>query len=91
MAQELGRFLGESCGTVPTLATSDITRMLGTLSDGDHDAAAELPPLVYDELRMLAGGASGGSAAGTYPSGYRDDTAPAHSESFGILRSHRFY
>src|SRR5262245_9114324 len=30
--------------------------MLATLSDGDHAAAAELLPLVYDELRKLAGG-----------------------------------
>jgi len=39
-----------------TLATSEITRLLESLSDGDRAAAVELLPLVYDELRGLAGG-----------------------------------
>jgi RNA polymerase sigma factor (TIGR02999 family) len=33
---------------------SDITRILGAASQGDRQAAAELLPLVYDELRKLA-------------------------------------
>ena len=47
-----------------TLAPSEITRMLATLSDGDHAAAAELLPLVYDELRLLAGGLLDGQRLG---------------------------
>jgi RNA polymerase sigma factor (TIGR02999 family) len=39
---------------VTALAPSDITRILASLSDGDRAAAAELLPLVYDELRTLA-------------------------------------
>lgn len=33
----------------------DITRLLKALADGDHSAETELIPLVYDELRRLAG------------------------------------
>ncbi len=33
---------------------SDVTRLLGALDRGDPKAAAELLPLVYDELRQLA-------------------------------------
>jgi len=32
----------------------DITRLLGAAAAGDHQAAADLLPLVYDELRRLA-------------------------------------
>lgn len=38
-----------------TLAPSEITQLLSTLSDSDRSAAGELLPLVYDELRSLAG------------------------------------
>lgn len=38
------------------LGAIDLTRMLATMSDADHIAAAELLPFVYDELRALAGG-----------------------------------
>ena len=37
------------------LAANDITQLLSTLSDADRSAAGELLPLVYDELRSLAG------------------------------------
>lgn len=47
-----------------TLRTSEITRLLETLSDGDRAAAAELLPLVYDELRGLAGGLMHAQRAG---------------------------
>jgi RNA polymerase sigma factor (TIGR02999 family) len=33
---------------------SDVTRLLDAAADGDHKAAADLLPLVYDELRKLA-------------------------------------
>lgn len=38
-----------------TLAPTEITQLLSTLSDVDRSAAGELLPLVYDELRSLAG------------------------------------
>src|SRR5262245_47519328 len=34
---------------------SDVTRILSAIEAGDPDAAAQLLPLVYDELRRLAG------------------------------------
>jgi hypothetical protein len=34
---------------------SDITHILNALEQGDQQAAAELLPLIYDELRRLAG------------------------------------
>lgn len=33
---------------------SDVTQILGQIEDGDQNAAEELLPLVYDELRKLA-------------------------------------
>jgi RNA polymerase sigma factor (TIGR02999 family) len=33
---------------------SEVTRVLSAIEQGDHNAAAELLPLVYDELRRLA-------------------------------------
>src|SRR4051812_41481569 len=33
---------------------SDVTRLLDAAAAGDHTAAADLLPLVYDELRKLA-------------------------------------
>ena len=33
---------------------SDVTRILESIEDGDQQAAEELLPLVYDELRKLA-------------------------------------
>ena len=33
---------------------SDVTRLLDAAAAGDHNAAADLLPLVYDELRQLA-------------------------------------
>jgi RNA polymerase sigma factor (TIGR02999 family) len=38
-----------------TIATSEITHLLATLSDADRSAAGDLLPLVYEELRSLAG------------------------------------
>ena len=33
---------------------SDVTRILSAIEQGDPQAAAQLLPLVYDELRLLA-------------------------------------
>ena len=37
-------------------AMSDVTRLLDAAAAGDPHAAADLLPLVYDELRQLAAG-----------------------------------
>ena len=44
---------------------ADVTRLLDAAAAGDRQAAAELLPLVYDELRKLAAAADGGRGAGT--------------------------
>src|SRR5262249_38033044 len=50
--------VGRGCSTnafaqsVPPM--SDVTRILSAIEQGDPDAAGELLPLVYDELRQLA-------------------------------------
>jgi hypothetical protein len=36
------------------IGTSDVTRVLNRVDQGDPEAAAELLPLVYNELRRLA-------------------------------------
>ncbi len=41
-------------GTVTLTSMSDVTQMLDAAAAGDPKAAAELLPLVYDELRRLA-------------------------------------
>jgi RNA polymerase sigma factor (TIGR02999 family) len=48
--------IGRSDGAFPLLVwpMSDFTRMLSAIEQGDPQAAAQLLPLVYDELRRLA-------------------------------------
>ena len=36
------------------VSMSDVTRILSAIENGDPQAAEQLLPLVYDELRMLA-------------------------------------
>src|SRR5262245_39477169 len=43
---------------------SEVTRILSAIDQGDAHAAAQLLPLVYDELRKLAGGGPGQEAPG---------------------------
>ena len=43
---------------------SDVTRLLNAVEQGDSQAATELLPLVYDELRRLAGHKMANEAAG---------------------------
>src|SRR6516225_8781031 len=51
-------FRPAACGAVGAAvvctAMSDVTRLLSAIEQGDPHAAAELLPLVYDELRRLA-------------------------------------
>ena len=43
------------CGdATPRLTDPDITRILDSLTDGDHSAARELLPVVYSQLRSIA-------------------------------------
>ena len=44
-----------------------MTEVLAAAARGEPGAAAELLPLVYDELRRLAAAAAGGGAAGPHP------------------------
>src|SRR5262249_55120047 len=43
---------------------TDVTRLLGAVAAGDRRAAADLLPLVYDELRKLAAARMAGERAG---------------------------
>src|SRR3954469_25941554 len=43
---------------------SDVTQILNAIGQGDHKAAAELLPLVYDELRKLAAARLAGEKPG---------------------------
>jgi RNA polymerase sigma factor (TIGR02999 family) len=43
---------------------SDVTRLLDAVAAGDRKAAADLLPLVYDELRKLAAARMAGESAG---------------------------
>src|SRR5262245_31161840 len=43
---------------------NEVTRILGAIDEGDPQAAAQLLPLVYDELRKLAAGHMANEAPG---------------------------
>jgi hypothetical protein len=47
---------------------SDVTRILSAIEYGDPQAAAQLLPLVYDELRRLAAQRMAHEAPGVAPS-----------------------
>ena len=60
---------------------SDVTRILSAIEEGDRLAAEPLPPLVYDELRRLAGrkmASEKGCGTGSYE--FRDHSvaSPPH-------------
>ena len=43
---------------------NEVTRILNSIQDGDNQAAGQLLPLVYDELRKLAGYKMAGESSG---------------------------
>ena len=49
-----GRGRSDGAFLLPVLPMSDVTRILSAIEQGDPNAAAQLLPLVYDELRKLA-------------------------------------
>src|SRR4051812_25225544 len=49
-----GSFLSPDSSPRGSAAMSDVTRILSRLEQGDPQAAEQLLPLVYDELRQLA-------------------------------------
>ena len=49
---------------IGSVRLSDLTRILNRLEQGDRTAADELLPLVYDELRQMAGRKMAGEAPG---------------------------
>src|SRR5262245_18517615 len=56
-----------TCGPPPGRyppGMTDVTRPLAGAADGDRQAAADLLPVVYDELRQLAAARLAGEAAG---------------------------
>src|SRR5437879_2898354 len=46
--------LSDLCGYDPVPRMNEVTRILSAIEQGDSQAAGQLLPLVYDELRRLA-------------------------------------
>src|SRR5262249_41968366 len=65
---------------------SDVTRLLDAVAAGDCQAAADLLPLVYDELRTLAAARMANEAAGHT----LDATALVHEAYLRLVGDHRF-
>lgn len=64
----------------------DVTRLLSAVSAGDRQAAAELLPLVYDELRKLAAARMAAEA----PGHTLDATALTHEAYLRLVGEQRF-
>ena len=60
---------------------SEVTRILSAIDSGDPHAAAQLLPLVYDELRKLAAGHMANEAQGHT----LDATALVHEAYLGLV------
>src|SRR5882757_2513650 len=65
---------------------SNLTRLLGAAAGGDRRAAAELLPLVYDELRKLAAARMAAEA----PGHTLDATALVHEAYLRLVGDQRF-
>src|SRR5215475_13071832 len=65
---------------------SDVTRLLDAAAAGDHRAAADLLPLVYDELRKLAAA----RMAAESPGQTLQPTALVHEAYLRLVRDQRF-
>jgi hypothetical protein len=46
--------MSPACPGLPVPPMTEVTRILAAIEQGDPQAAGELLPLVYDELRQLA-------------------------------------
>src|SRR5712671_6153395 len=65
---------------------SDLTRLLESAQKGDRQAAADMLPLVYDELRKLAAARMAGEA----PGHTLDATALVHEAYLRLVGDQRF-
>src|SRR6266542_1508739 len=65
---------------------SDVTRLLDAAAAGDHNAAADLLPLVYDELRKLAAA----RMAAETPGHTLDPTALVHEAYLRLVGDQHF-
>src|SRR3954470_1063065 len=65
---------------------SDVTRLLDAAAAGERDAAADLLPLVYDELRKLAAAKMAAEA----PGHSLDATALVHEAYMRLVGDQRF-
>src|SRR5215469_8101932 len=65
---------------------SDVTRLLDAAAAGDRQAAADLLPLVYDELRKLAAA----RMTGENPGHTLDATALVHEAYLRLIGAQRF-
>ncbi len=65
---------------------SDVTRLIEAVQEGDRQAAADLLPLVYDELRKLAAAKMAAEAPGHSP----DATALVHEAYLRLVGDQNF-
>src|SRR6202521_6450127 len=65
---------------------SDVTRLLDAAAAGDREAAADLLPLVYDELRKLAAARMAAEA----PGHTLDATALVHEDYLRLVGDQQF-
>jgi RNA polymerase sigma factor (TIGR02999 family) len=73
-----------ACGIM--MAMNEVTRALDQMQQGDRHAAADLLPLVYDELRRLAAA----QLAGEKPGQTLDATALVHEAYLRLVGAHHF-
>ena len=69
-----------------SIVMSDVTRLLEAAAAGDREAAADLLPLVYDELRQLAAA----RLAAERPGHTLDATALVHEAYLRLVGEQRF-
>ena len=65
-------------------SAADVTTLLNRLADGDQEAAAQLVPLIYEELRRLAAF----KMAGQLPGQTLQPTALVHEAWLRLVGSH---
>jgi RNA polymerase sigma factor (TIGR02999 family) len=73
-------------GRVHSAAMSDVTRLIEAAAGGDRRAAADLLPVVYDELRRLAAARMAAEA----PGHTLDATALVHEAYLRLVGGQRF-
>jgi RNA polymerase sigma factor (TIGR02999 family) len=85
-AAGIGRALLVPLRAAILIGMSEVTRILSAIEAGDQQAAAQLLPLVYNDLRRLAAG----HIANEAPGHTLDATAPVHEADLRLVGDQRF-